>query len=461
MNLKTTIIKSKIVTYLLSSIALLSTSSGAFAQDQAQPKLTLTAKTQKPLISATEKHAYVLLRLSSAKSATPQAHKKLNLSLVIDRSGSMSGQKIIDARKSAIQMVKSMRDGDTVSVVSYSSDFTVNVEPTILTEITRGKIEAIIHTISDGGGTNLSDGLINGISCVSKNKEKAQVNRVLLISDGNANKGITEPAKLNKIAREALQNGIVITTLGLGVDYNEDLMTGIADNGGGNYYFIEESDKITETLNQEISQMASTVGKDLQLKTTFPEGITLDKVYGWIAENNAQSVRVPLGEIFSGQTRAILCRVHLPKNLQSGQQLTIPSFTLDYKHLAGDKEEPTTLKTEELTLTVSDDQQLILGAQDMEVTARIAEIELANRLENAAKLVEQRKYDDAKKELQSAVAAAKVSSGKIPEQWKKKLDEATKEAEKMAGDIDKAEKSAYERKKWSKGGKASKRKYSK
>ncbi|MGJ8656048.1 MAG: VWA domain-containing protein [Akkermansiaceae bacterium] len=453
---------------LLTTItSLLILATNLIAQQPADPPannpntLTLTAKTQKPLISSTEKHAYVLLRLSSAKSNAPQAHKKLNLSLVIDRSGSMSGQKIIDARNSAIQMLKQMRDGDTVSVVSYSNDFTVNVEPTVINEITRNKIEAIIHTISDGGGTNLSEGMINGINCVTKNKDKAQVNRVLLISDGNANAGIKDPAKLNKIAREALQNGIVITTLGLGVDYNEDLMTGIADNGGGNYYFIEESNKITETLNQEISQMASTVGKDLQLKTSIPQGMKLDKVYGWIAQHQAQAVRVPLGEIFSGQTRAILCRINFPAQLQNGQQLTLPPFTLDYKQLNGEQELPVTLKTQPLTITVSDDQQLILGQQNMEVTARIAEIELANRLENAAKLVEQRKFDDAKKELLQAVQQAKTSAAKIPDEWKKQLNEVTKEAEKMAGDIDKAEKSAYERKKWSKGGKASQRKYSK
>ena len=430
------------------------------AQNQ-NSKLTLTSKIQKPLISTQEQYAHMLLRVSSAKSSTPQAHKKLNLSLVIDRSGSMSGQKIIDARKSAIQMLNKMRDGDTISVVSYSGKSSINVEPTILNEITRSKIEAIIHTISDGGGTNLSEGMINGINCVSKNKDTNQVNRVLLISDGNANKGITEPAQLNKIAREALQKGIIITTLGLGVDYNEDIMTSIADSAGGNYFFIEESEKITETLNQEIAQMVATIGKDLQLKTIIPSNLSLDKVYGWIIEKNDSDIKVPLGEIFSGQTRAILCRIKLPAQLQKGQQVTLPSFSLSYKYLDGDKEEAITLNTKQHTITVSEDQQMILTKQDMEVTARIAEIELANRLENTAKLVEQRKFTDAKKELSEAILKAKGSTAQIPEEWKKNLAEATKEAEKMAQDIDKAEKSTYELKKWSKGGKEAKRRFSK
>ena len=83
---------------------------------------------------------------------------------------------------------------------------------------------------------------------------------------------------------------------------------------------------------------------------------------------------------------------------------------------------------------------MILTKQDMEVTARIAEIELANRLENTAKLVEKRKFTDAKKELSEAILKAKGSTAQIPEEWKKNLAEATKEAEKMAQDIDKAEK---------------------
>jgi len=268
----------------------------------------ISVKPQKPIIAEGETHANVLIRLKADKGPNQEKLKKINLSLVIDRSGSMRGQKIIDARDSAINMVKKLRNGDVVSIISYSDDVTVDVEPTEVDDAAKIKIEAIIHTIGDGGGTNLGGGLAKGIEKANKFIKGADVSRVLLISDGLANKGIIDPAALNKISRESLQGGVVVTTLGLGVDYNEDLMTSVADNGGGNYYFVEKSEDIVATLDKELSQMASTVGKGLVLKNKLAAGVKLEEMYGWIFKDEGAKISANLGEIFAEQNRTILCK---------------------------------------------------------------------------------------------------------------------------------------------------------
>ena len=135
------------------------------------------------------------------------------------------------------------RDGDRVAIVSYASDVRVDVPSTVINRRSRERIQDTIRRISDSGSTNLSGGLVAGHDQVRDHLNSDGVNRVILISDGQANRGITSVPALNRIAREAQQAGIVTTTLGLGSDYNEDLMTAVANHGGGNYYFVERSTK--------------------------------------------------------------------------------------------------------------------------------------------------------------------------------------------------------------------------
>lgn len=216
------------------ALALLASAPALPARDR---PLTVSANLDTPVVLENADHAHVLVRLRAAEADQNKKPKNLNLALVVDRSGSMSGRKIEDARAAAIQMLDRMRDGDRVSLVSYSDGVRTDVASTELNERTRTKVRNAIHRLSDGGSTNLGGGLVEGIKQVAAHVDTSDVNRVLLISDGLANRGVQEPAELNRISREALQKGIITTTIGLGADYNEDLMTGVADHGGGNYYF--------------------------------------------------------------------------------------------------------------------------------------------------------------------------------------------------------------------------------
>ena len=425
------------------------------ANAAADGPLGISAKLENPLVLTSGKHAHVLVRLKADKAEEKEQEKALNLALVIDRSGSMRGQKIEDARSAAIQMLERMRDGDRVALISYSDNVRVDVESTVLNETTRKKVRNAIHRISDDGSTNLGGGLVAGLEQVKKHLGDAEVNRVLLISDGLANRGIKDPAELNRIAREALQKGVITTTIGLGADYNEDLMTGVADHGGGNYYFVENSENIAATLNDEVSQMAATVAKNVALHITLPEGLELDKVHGWVTQQEDRTVVVPLGEFFSGQTRSVLWKFNLPKKLKDGQELTLGPIELTFNSL--DEAKLQRLSSEALTLTVSGDKDKVADAQDVEVTARILEIELASSMQNASNLIASGKYEEAKAMLGQAVQRANEDGANLPAAFRKDIVAAAEEAEKLRKNVDAAAESAESAKIITKGGKASAR----
>jgi len=448
------LMKSLILTFC--SIAFLGTSASLSAADakSASGPLEISAKLENAYVLESEGHVHALVRLKAEKQKSTDQDKRLNLALVIDRSGSMRGTKIEDARDAAIQMLERMRDGDRVALISYSDDVSVDVPSVELDEMSRQRVRNAIHRITDGGSTNLGGGLIEGLDQVEKHAGKADVNRVLLISDGLANRGVQEPKELNRIAREALQKGVITTTIGLGADYNEDLMTGVADHGGGNYYFVKDSDMIAQTLSDEVKQMAATVAKNVALHLTLSEGVGVDTVHGWVLREDGDTIVVPLGEFFSGQTRSVLWRFELPEGAKAGDKIEIGPVKLSFNDL----EDAITLQhvnSETLTVSITDDKDLVASAKDMEVAARIAEIELATSMETAANLVAEGKYDEAKAMLGQAVAQAKDRGAGLPGEYQKDLLAAADEAEALQNKVDDAEESAEEAKVFTKGGKAS------
>jgi len=423
------------------------------ASAAAAEPIEITAKSESGLIAPGETSAHVLVRLRAGKAPEAVGPLKLNLALVIDRSGSMSGVKIEDARSAAAAMVKKLNDGDRVAIVSYSDEVRVDAESTVVNETSRPKLLEAIAKITDDGSTNLGGGLIEGLAQVSKHLAPAGVNRVLLISDGLANRGVQEPRELNRIAREALQKGVITTTIGLGTDYNEDLMTGLADHGGGNYYFVEDSTKVEPTLNEEVRQMAATVARDVALHVNLSNGLKVEKVHGWVPREEGETFIVPLGDFFSSQLRSVLWKFKLPADLKEGAEVVLGPIELTC-NVAGEDGKLHRLTTEAIHLKVSADKAAVLASRDVEVSARIAEIELATSMESASQLVAEGKFEEAKTLLTTAVATAKEKGANLPPDAAKDLVGAAEAAERRGMRIDQAAVSAPAAKAFTKGGKA-------
>lgn len=191
----------------------------------------------------------VLLRLSGTAPAG-SARTPLNLSVVLDRSGSMAGAKLAAAREAAAFLVRRLHPDDTVSVVAYDTAVTTVAPPS--TGATQADLPARIEAMEAGSSTNLSGGWLRGRELVGAGLRPGGVNRVLLLTDGLANVGITEPEQLAGLCATARAAGITTSTIGFGADYDEHLLRAMADAGGGNTWYIERPDQAVGVFEEEI-----------------------------------------------------------------------------------------------------------------------------------------------------------------------------------------------------------------
>ncbi|HSJ25982.1 MAG TPA: VWA domain-containing protein [Longimicrobiales bacterium] len=191
----------------------------------------------------------VLLRIQA--EAPPQSDRlPLNLSLVLDRSGSMYGDKLAAARRAAAQLVRRLSPADVVSVVAYDHEVQTVAPPA--TGDAQADLPKRIEAMEAGGSTNLSGGWLRGRELVMGNRLDRGVNRVILLTDGLANHGITDALPLMGLAAQGKADGITTTTVGFGQNYDERLLRGMADAGGGNAYYIETTDQASAIFADEL-----------------------------------------------------------------------------------------------------------------------------------------------------------------------------------------------------------------
>jgi Ca-activated chloride channel family protein len=328
-----------------------------------------------------------------ATDRSPNKRLPMNVALVIDRSGSMRGEKIEKTREAARHFIKQLSDKDRIAIVSYSDDVRVDLPSQLATkEIKKQALDAISR-IHAGGSTLLSGGLFRGQSEVQKNLATGQVNRVILMSDGLANRGIVDTKALSQHTQKAAQRGVSATTMGVGTDYNEDLMTAVADHGSGNYYFIKESKAIANVFGQELKKMFSTVAQNATVELVLDDGVDLKQVFGYTFHRKGEKVIIPLAELFAGQKRSILIELQAPALREGKLALGQVSFRFN-DVLAGGKEQ---LAEAKLDINVTKDKKLVEATRNRSVEERIGEVQVATVMNTAANLVKEGRFGEAKK----------------------------------------------------------------
>lgn len=255
-----------------------------------------------------KKEIYLFIELKGSKITRSKDRIPVNLSLVIDRSGSMEGDKLKYAKDAMEFVIKNLNANDSVSVVQYD-----NVVEVVASSAKLKNKELLYHKIrhiSARNNTNLSGGMLEGYQQVNSSKEKGVVNRVLLLSDGLANEGITDEDQLQDIARYKFsEEGIALSSFGVGADFNENLMTKLAEYGGGNYYFIGNPDKIPEIFAQELDGLLAVVAQNNQVEINFPsDTVKFSQSYGYPCTTNGDRLLVNFNDIFSEEGKAVLLK---------------------------------------------------------------------------------------------------------------------------------------------------------
>ena len=277
--------------------------------------LTLSGRlVQNKILQGSDGRFNLALRLQASDDVGSTATESRNVDMVIvlDRSGSMKGRKINDARQAVLNLLSSLSAKDRFALITYSDSVQYVSALDKVAADRRPQLESLVHRITAGGGTNLGAGLQAGINLLASAPESGNTGKVILISDGLANKGITDSTRLGTMAGVAVEKEFAISTVGVGNDFNEQLMTAIADRGAGNYYYLENPMAFAEVFQKELFYSKATVATHVSISFPLNDEISLVDASGYAVEiQNGQAVFYP-GDLHSGQIRKLFLTLQVP-----------------------------------------------------------------------------------------------------------------------------------------------------
>lgn len=260
---------------------------------------------------------YLRVAVTGEKPADSAPRVPLNVSIVIDRSGSMQGEKIEAAKRAAKSAIERLRPNDTVSVIAYETSVNI-VQPAIRIDdnfdkaaMTRQQILSAIDTITAAGNTALFAGVSMAAGEIRKESRSGRVSRIVLLSDGLANVGPSSPGELAELGTSLGREGICVTTLGLGLDYNEDLMSKLASASDGNHMFIDSVEALDRAYAMEFGDAMTVVARNVAVEILCEEGVRPVRVLGRDAIIDNRKVNVQLGEISTGRTKYCLVELDM------------------------------------------------------------------------------------------------------------------------------------------------------
>lgn len=321
---------------------------------------------------------------------------ELNIALVIDRSGSMGGEKIQQAKEAAACAVNQMKECDIVSIVVYDNEVEVLVPATKLTD--KKDVLSKIESIQSGGTTALYAGTEKGAEEVKKFFDKGRVNRVILLSDGIANVGPSSPEELGKLGQKLGGSGVTVTTLGLGSGFNEDLMQRLAQASDGNHIFITSENNLVEVFDDEFKTVTKVVASEVSCKVACAEGVRPIRVMNREAEINGREVKFDWNQIYSEHQRYVLLEVEVPAGA-NGEKRLVATATVTYANMTTNV---TDTLSDSVEISYSDSEDRIRAAENKEVVKDYVAQSVATARDEAVKLRDQGNIADAKMKLFSA-----------------------------------------------------------
>ena len=272
--------------------------------------LQLQATFDNDIVYTKQPGPHYLEVLVTAASETNSLRKRLplNLALVIDTSGSMRDENKLDSvKQAAIAFVNRLRPEDRLAIVSYSNQVKV-VLPSSPVRVGQ-EARWLIQSLRADGGTNLGAGLIEGYHQLREFAGSRTTDRVLLLSDGKANVGITSSAELSRMVLQEADAGISLSTFGVGLDFNEDLMAALSESGRGMYYFIDRPESMKTILAKEFHSVERLVAADIKATITLDRGLLIEQVFANTFTVNGNTVSVRFGDLAAGERRRMQIRV--------------------------------------------------------------------------------------------------------------------------------------------------------
>ncbi len=367
---------------------------------------------------------YLMARFEAGEGADDALRRPLNLSLVIDKSGSMAGDKIDYTRQAAQFLVQHLGANDIFSIVLYNDKVETLVAPEKVSN--KDSISQLLDRIRVRGTTNLSGGWLEGCMHVANHLSSSSLNRVILMSDGLANRGVTDAATLITMAKQKRGEEVSTTTMGIGKDFNEDLMMEMANAGGGAFYFIESPEVTPEIFQEELSGLLSVVGQNLTITLNTEDDVTtVRQLNAYPAEVTGHSTSFRLGDIFAQEVKTLVLELSIPAMATIGEA-QIATLRFDYDEIIGNG---TTHKTEEFPIKINVSADAKQSKPNKEVAQSVLLLQAANARREAVKAADKGDYEKASSVLRNvakSIDESQVINDELREEKEALLTQATK-----------------------------------
>ncbi len=284
--------------------------------------LDVTASWDQAFVSANKaSERGLLLQIKAPISTESEKIKPLNLALVIDASGSMTGDRLEAAKQAAVGIIDQLSDGDRLSVISFSSDIQVHIDGVFMGKTDSRKLIYEIDLIHPRGNTNLGGGWLRGAEAVASFIDKVNFNdgNVVVLSDGMANVGVLDPKVLAEHASQLLARGITSSCVGIGDGYSPLQLDAIAEAGGGRLHESSTPDQIVDVLLGELSALREAVASSVEVELVFSVATKTEVLTKLPTEQKENRIKVRLGEIGLGGQRDSAFLVHVPASVIGDQ----------------------------------------------------------------------------------------------------------------------------------------------
>ncbi len=281
--------------------------------------LTFTTAWERPVVPAMGGEAYLLVRIAATQTSTPSHRAPVDIAFVVDRSGSMAGEKIGLAKEAVDAAVAHLRDDDRAALVVYDDQVDTLQKLESATPRVKAGIRLTLHGLDARGSTDLCGGWLTGCGELSKDLPASgqvttaplRIRRALLLTDGLANIGVTAPSELTKHATELRKRGVTTTTLGVGLDFDEELLASMAEAGGGNFQFIAQAAELRAFFEKELGELLSVAAAGLTVSITMPHGVRACLLNGFPTEREGKRIDVSIGELPAGDEINLVFALHV------------------------------------------------------------------------------------------------------------------------------------------------------
>ncbi|MDP2274489.1 MAG: VWA domain-containing protein [Archangium sp.] len=362
--------------------------------------LTMTGRLSHPFVGLGHQDVFATVDLRAAE-VPGAARSAVNLALVIDRSGSMSGFKLNQAKQAARQLISQLSPTDRLAIVHYGSDVK-SLDGMLATTSNKEKMFAYVDGIWDDGGTNIGAGLTTGRDVLLAARNEFKVNRLILISDGQPTEGLIEFDGLTAIVRDIRSYGVSVSSVGVGDDFNEQLMSGFAEVGAGAYAYLQDASQLAAIFQKDLNAAGTQVARGVSLTFRLPKGAQLQRVLGYSQvtrrmEGDSELVTVALPDFAAAQQERVVAHFTVDA-VTAGDTIDVSALDLSYLDVLADGAVHGEARLSAMT---TDQVKVVMDNRDKDAIVFAARARAADNTAKAAESIEQGDRDGARKWLQA------------------------------------------------------------